>query len=225
MEVNFVVSNVFSVVSLVFYSVVYVPQMWLIYKTRSSEGISILMLMLWTQADCISLMGSIIVGLQLNIIAIGWYHFLVGLIMIGMSMWYQTNSSQTIVITVAFTLANVLACGLLMGLLTQPDLFWGDILGWVATVVYIVGRFPQLVLNYKRKSTEGLSVWMYILTMAGNTAYLLSIVVYSQEPEYLRTNLPWMILTVLLFLLDVLVLIQIGMYKNRNNTTTILPSN
>ncbi|NBP00059.1 MAG: PQ-loop repeat-containing protein [Proteobacteria bacterium] len=215
MEVNFVVSNVFSVLSLVCYSVVYLPQMWLIYKTKSSQGISILMLLFWTQADCLSLMGSIIVGLQWNLIVLGWYHFLVGVVMIVMAMWYQSNTSRMIVVTIVFVLANVLTCVLLMVLLPQPDLFWGDIIGWVATVVYVVGRFPQLILNHKTKSTEGLSVWMYILTMAGNMSYLLSIVVYSQEPYYIRTNLPWIILTVLLFFLDVVVLVQIAMYKKQ----------
>ena len=218
MEVNFVVSNVFSILSLVFYSVVYVPQMWLIYKTKSSVGISILMLLLWTQADCVSLMGSIIVGLEMNLIVIGWYHFLVGVVMIGMSMWYQSNKCTTILITMVFVVANILACALLMVLLPQQDLFWGDILGWIATVVYVVGRFPQLILNHKRKSTEGLSAWMYVLTMAGNLSYLLSIVVYSQEADYIRTNLPWMILTILLFLLDVLVLVQIGMYRVKQDS-------
>ena len=46
-----VLSYIFSICSIVFYSIVYFPQFNEIYKTKSSDGISIFTLLLYTEAD------------------------------------------------------------------------------------------------------------------------------------------------------------------------------
>jgi uncharacterized protein with PQ loop repeat len=35
---------------------------------------------------------------------------------------------------------------------------WGQIFGYICAVLYLVSRLPQLLLNYRRKSTDGLNV-------------------------------------------------------------------
>jgi uncharacterized protein with PQ loop repeat len=47
--------------------------------------------------------------------------------------------------------------------------------GYVSAVLYIASRLPQIYKNYQLKSCEGLSIWLFILSVAGNLTYVLSI--------------------------------------------------
>lgn len=49
----------------------------------------------------------------------------------------------------------------------------GEISLSISTVVYIVWFVPQLWMNYQRKSTDGLSLWMHGLLLLGYSADLL----------------------------------------------------
>jgi uncharacterized protein with PQ loop repeat len=134
-------------------------------------------------------------------------------------MRYSTNESKTerIFICIAVVI-DILLCMSLNVYIRTPELFWGDIVGWFTAVVYVVGRFPQMYMNYKRASTEGLAVGMYILTVLGNVCYLTSLLLYSSEPGYIRTNMPWIIVSVCLVLLDFVVFGQIWWYAKETKT-------
>ena len=49
------------------------------------------------------------------------------------------------------------------------------------------------ILQYKRKSTDGLSVLMFILAVFGNLTYGLSILVRQLDASYVLKHLPWLI--------------------------------
>ncbi|WPH03878.1 Hypothetical protein R9X50_00676100 [Acrodontium crateriforme] len=61
---------------------------------------------------------------------------------------------------------------------------WGQIFGYVCTVLYLGSRVPQLLLNYRRKSTEGLNALFFLFACVGNLTYVLSIFAY--EPLCIR---------------------------------------
>lgn len=51
----------------------------------------------------------------------------------------------------------------------------GHGLGWVMTVTYLAARVPQLFKNFRRGTTEGLSLFMFVLLVLGSITYVLSI--------------------------------------------------
>ncbi|KAH8155929.1 hypothetical protein CIB48_g12318 [Xylaria polymorpha] len=57
--------------------------------------------------------------------------------------------------------------------------FWGQIFGWLCAVLYLGSRVPQLLLNFQRKSTEGVSVLFFLFCCLGNLTYTLSIIAYD----------------------------------------------
>lgn len=69
--------------------------------------------------------------------------------------------------------------------------------GYASAVLYIGSRIPQIYKNYQLKSCEGLSVWLFILSVIGNLTYVFSIFAryvdqdYSQS--YITTQLPYLI--------------------------------
>ncbi|KAH0612195.1 uncharacterized protein H6S33_010247 [Morchella sextelata] len=47
----------------------------------------------------------------------------------------------------------------------------GMTVGWISTLLYLCSRLPQLILNAKRKSTEGLSIALFMAAFSGNLFY------------------------------------------------------
>lgn len=51
----------------------------------------------------------------------------------------------------------------------------GSIAGWFSGCLYLFSRIPQVIMNYRHKSVEGLSVALFAITSVGNVAYGLQI--------------------------------------------------
>ena len=94
LENNSITSIIFGILSIIFYSVVYYPQFYVIYKTKKTDGISIWMLLVWGQADFMSLIGTVILNLELSLIIIGWYHVVVGILMTLYTLYYDDEDSN-----------------------------------------------------------------------------------------------------------------------------------
>ena len=56
---------------------------------------------------------------------------------------------------------------------------WGQIFGYLCAALYLGSRIPQLLLNAKRKSTEGVSMLFFMFACVGNLTYVLSILAYA----------------------------------------------
>lgn len=210
-----ITSFVFGILSILFYSVVYYPQFYLIYKTKKTDGISIWMLLVWGQADFMSLIGTVILNLELSLIIIGWYHAVVGLLMTLYTLYYEKeNKLVKYVSVVVYYIINVSVCVYLTSKMLY-NFEAGTTVGWISSVLYIIGRFPQLYLNYRRKTTEGLSILMYVFTILGNTCYLLATLTFSIESEYVLTNMPWIVMIVVTVTMDFVVIFQSYYYKNK----------
>lgn len=220
---NSIASFVFGVLSIIFYSVVYYPQFYVIYKTKKTDGISIWMLLVWGQADFLSLVGVIVLNLELSLIIIGWYHAFIGFLMTLYTLYYEKGDKVKKYIAVGLYYGINISVSLYLTIVFLYNYEAGTVLGWASSIFYVIGRLPQLYLNYRRKTTEGLSMLMYIFTILGNTFYLLSVLAFSLEPDYIYTNLPWIFMIVITVLMDFAVLFQFRYYKKpiASNTTLV----
>jgi uncharacterized protein with PQ loop repeat len=209
------ISYFLSILSLVFYSIVYIPQFLSIYNAGSSEGISIWTILIWTQADILSLVGTILLHMPLSIIIIGWYHYYVGVLMVLFILFYTKNKNsfnfQTKCLTTSFFLViNTTICVVLNVFIKTSYDDTGAILGWITMVFYTCGRLPQIWMNYSNSSIGNLSVLMYIFTIIGNSLYVSVITV---DPEYIVENIPWIVNGIFSIILDIVVLGQYYYYE------------
>lgn len=106
---------------------------------------------------------------------------------------------------------------------------WGQIFGYICALLYLGSRFPQLLLNYRRKSTDGISMLFFLFACIGNLTYVLSILAYKpicKNPRhcrpgeasgiygrYIAVNFSWLLGSFGTLLLDAFVFIQYFMYK------------
>jgi hypothetical protein len=111
----------------------------------------------------------------------------------------------------------------------------GQVFGYLCAALYLGSRIPQLLLNYKRKSTEGVSLLFFLFACIGNLAYVLSIFAYSPVCEgdsykktghcqpgeagalywrYILVNLSWLIGSFGTLLQDLAIFTQFFLYKD-----------
>ncbi len=106
---------------------------------------------------------------------------------------------------------------------------WGQIFGYLCAVLYLGSRVPQILLNWRRKSTEGVSLLFFLFACIGNLTYVMSIFAY--EPacrvpgdcrageaaglygRYIAVNASWLIGSAGTLLLDLAIFGQFFLYR------------
>lgn len=111
---------------------------------------------------------------------------------------------------------------------------WGQIFGWLCAVLYLGSRLPQLLLNWRRKSTEGVSMLFFLFACLGNLTYVLSILAFDPKcdnetdgcapkelrhiyGQYILVNLSWLAGSAGTLLLDLGIFIQFFIYSRPND--------
>ncbi|GMI68882.1 hypothetical protein like AT4G36850 [Hibiscus trionum] len=89
----------------------------------------------------------------------------------------------------------------------------GQWLGWLMAAIYMGGRIPQIWLNIKRGSVEGLNPLMFIFALIANAAYVASILVRTSEWENIKPNMPWLLDAAVCVALDLFIISQYIYYK------------
>lgn len=105
----------------------------------------------------------------------------------------------------------------------------GQVFGYLCAVLYLGSRVPQLLLNYRRKSTEGVSLLFFLFACIGNLTYVMSIFAYRPvcsnrkhcrpgEAEsiywrYILVNASWILGSFGTLLQDSAIFIQFFLYK------------
>ncbi|KAL6722310.1 putative vacuolar membrane transporter for cationic amino acids [Lecanora helva] len=122
---------------------------------------------------------------------------------------------------------------------------WGQIFGYLCAVLYLGSRIPQLLLNYRRKSTEGVSMLFFLFACLGNLTYVMSIFAYEppcakialldnprqagfcEEGEwsrgygqYILLNTSWLIGSAGTLILDLMIFAQFWIYRERSSQET-----
>lgn len=117
----------------------------------------------------------------------------------------------------------------------------GQVFGYFCAVLYLGSRLPQLLLNYRRKSTDGVSLLFFLFACIGNLTYVLSILAYSPichggsseevmghrhrahcRPgeaaalygRYVLVNLSWLVGSAGTLLLDMAIFTQFFLYRD-----------
>ncbi|KAI9838162.1 MAG: hypothetical protein M1837_002624 [Sclerophora amabilis] len=114
----------------------------------------------------------------------------------------------------------------------------GQIFGYLCALLYLGSRVPQLLLNYRRRSTEGVSMLFFLFACIGNLTYVMSIFAYSpvcagssegghraghcrdgeaaaQYARYIAVNASWIVGSLGTLFLDMGVFVQFFIYRSK----------
>ncbi|CAK7274391.1 Putative vacuolar membrane transporter for cationic amino acids [Sporothrix epigloea] len=111
---------------------------------------------------------------------------------------------------------------------------WGQFFGYLCAIFYLGSRVPQLLLNWRRQSTDGVSMLFFMFACLGNLTYVLSIVAHDgctetssgkicspeearkQYGRYLLVNLSWLVGSLGTLLLDMCIFVQFFIYSMKD---------
>ncbi|KAK6534067.1 hypothetical protein TWF281_005406 [Arthrobotrys megalospora] len=99
--------------------------------------------------------------------------------------------------------------------------FYGQIFGYLCAVLYLGSRIPQIILNYQRKSCEGVAFLFFLFACLGNVTYVISILAYNpgkvEDGEgywrYIAVNASWLLGSLGTLGLDFVIFVQFFMYR------------
>jgi uncharacterized protein with PQ loop repeat len=112
---------------------------------------------------------------------------------------------------------------------------WGQIFGYFCALLYLGSRIPQILLNYRRKSTEGVSMLFFLFACIGNLTYVLSIFAYEPHchglhgecapgeaaadyGKYILVNASWLVGSLGTLFLDFGIFVQFFLYSVEEDT-------
>ncbi|PWW78558.1 PQ-loop-domain-containing protein [Tuber magnatum] len=99
----------------------------------------------------------------------------------------------------------------------------GQAFGYFCAVLYLASRVPQILLNYRRQSCEGISLLFFLFACIGNMTYVVSILAYVPHSEdgpgqeyrrYIAVNASWLLGSVGTLFLDLIIFAQFFWYKS-----------
>lgn len=97
----------------------------------------------------------------------------------------------------------------------------GQTFGYLCAFLYLASRIPQILLNYRRQSCEGISILFFLFAGVGNATYVLSILADTWEGDqnygrYVAVNASWLLGSVGTLLLDVGIFAQFWWYREND---------
>lgn len=214
------------------------------------SALSIWFLLLWLGGDSCNLVGSYLADqLPLQTITAVYYVF-ADLLMLTMYVYYKSRNKRQDRRTVVHVVGLACVIGFSGSLFHVPSVdskhdaspfrsrallsvsdssrvrafttkeIIGFTIGSVSSVLYLCSRLPQMYTNFKRKSTEGVSYFLFALVILGNTTYGLSVLLKNPEggqgeSSYMIHHLPWLIGSLGTLSLDIIISIQFIIYSKR----------
>lgn len=242
---------VFISVSNFLWLFVFVPQLYKNYRSKKSEGISLLLLFCMILGDIFSLMSGMAKGLNNIIIYSSIYHILLDIIIISQTLYYRIYSillnnqipdNQELIPLFAPDYINqydysyfylsfdeflFLIIGFVLVVVSQiflilsNNIILANTIAWISTFIFIVARIPQIRLNFKRKSTEGLSFLSFVIINITNLLFLTSILIIlidipsELHNKYILKNIQWISGSFSTTFFDLIIFYQF--YKFRNS--------
>ncbi|KAL7061115.1 hypothetical protein AAHC03_09081 [Spirometra sp. Aus1] len=108
------------------------------------------------------------------------------------------------------------------GFLSTTEEKIGYAIGWIGAVMYFCSRIPQIVQNFKRKSTEGLSLYLFLLAIFGNVFYGLQIFVKSIDAAFVVRSLPWILGSLGILVFDFIIMGQFVAYRHSTTNAALV---
>lgn len=296
---NRAISGITGSISISFWIIVFVPQIYENYVRKSSEGLSLLFVVLWLIGDIFNVLGGVLQGVLGTMIILAIYYTLADLILLAQFFLYPDHNnsvdalhlnpanplSETVLDEIAQDVLgedlessnsamstdnhalprvrktkkksnykSLIEFSLVSGVIFAGVIGWyvtynptendnrngngngdgngsGDghqgsdltfdplaqFFGWLSAVLYLGSRMPQILLNFQRKSCEGISFLFFLCACLGNLTYVISILAVSTSWEYLRVQASWLTGSIGTLALDFVIFLQFFVYNQEDD--------
>lgn len=283
------VSGITGSISLACWIIVFAPQIYENFRRKSSEGLSLLFIVLWLAGDVFNVLGSILQGVLPTMIILAIYYTLADVVLLWQCLLYgrgekadyihlspanplnddvlETSLSrderpETVFSdeedlevgtsgTASDSKVSALMSGLFKTFMVSLVIFAGlvgwyisyikdthhgkkhpgkkhdsqnlvydplaQFFGWLCALFYLGSRIPQILLNFKRKSCDGISFMFFLFACLGNLTYVISILAIDTSWYYLWVNSSWLAGSFGTLALDFTIFVQFFLYNENED--------
>lgn len=250
----------------------FAPQIYENFRRKSSEGLSLMFIILWLAGDVFNVLGAVLQGVLPTMIILAVYYTLADIVLLVQCLMYGNGNqpdyvhlspanplNEDVLETVLsrdnsdfdetdgdlpsvndtkfsptkaflyklFMVLLVFSAGLISWYITYvkdsgkrhkpPAELEFDPLaqffGWLCAFLYLGSRVPQILLNYERKSCEGISFMFFLFACLGNLTYVISIMAIDISWHYLWVNSSWLVGSLGTLGLDFTIFVQFFLYN------------
>lgn len=212
------------------------PQLYRNCKKGSAEDVSTYLLLFWLLGDTMNTIGIFLTN-QLLFQKISCILFItVDVLALSQKLYYYTSNNivdsiRTIItITLPLYLLETVPCvdaSPIKDLSTSEsfessEFCWccsheivhdssGVVLGYLASMIYICSRFPQ-ILKLRTEKKTNLPASMFMCAILGNITYISSILINTTNVNVLITVAPWLLCSICVMTLDCVILYHVKLY-------------
>lgn len=229
--------------------IVLIPQLYTNYILKRTDSLSLSLIISWIYGDILVIVSGYLKNSNQMVIYGSVYHIGL-IVLLGCQVLYYRNkmsyttlsngsytyvatsdtSSDTTSDTTSDTLFThsekryiffaIMSLVISIPLIrVYPDVM-ADIFGWAALSLFVLSRIPQILLNYTRKTTHGLSMSSFVLINISNYVSLASILVDVYTYDDVLANIQWIISPFMTTILDVIIIYQSKMYVTEGEDVT-----
>lgn len=87
-----------------------------------------------------------------------------------------------------------------------------QLFGYLSAALYLGSRVPQILLNFQRKSCEGISFLFFLFACLGNITFITSVLAISRDYQYLLLNASWLMGSSGTLIMDFIIFLQFFAY-------------
>lgn len=101
-----------------------------------------------------------------------------------------------------------------------PELVYdplAQVFGWLCAILYLGSRVPQILLNFERKSCEGISFMFFLFACLGNLTYVISILSIDTSWYYIWVNSSWLAGSLGTLFMDFTIFVQFFLYSENQS--------
>ena len=208
--------------SMVFWIFAQIPQLVKNFRSGSVKSLSKIFLLIWLLGDFLNLIGSILTYQQQFQIRLATYFVTIDMIMIlqfyflsdsSASIPLLRSSSSLILFLPSVASSSIEASAASSSLEMFDSYKIGLFLSWICAVLYLSSRIPQIILNFQRKSCDGLSLTMFMFAFMGNFTYASSLLISQID---IWGSLPFLVGSLGTLCQDLFILYQSWIYEDQS---------
>lgn len=95
----------------------------------------------------------------------------------------------------------------------DSEMNWlAQLFGYLSAALYLGSRVPQILLNFQRKSCEGISFLFFLFACLGNITFITSVLAISRDYQYLLLNASWLMGASGTLIMDFIIFLQFFAY-------------
>ena len=211
LSLGFVITNIIISVF------VLIPQMYLNYKIKSSKAISILLLIDIFWGGIMSLVSAILKQASMSIIYIGIHFTIINIIFLSQVIYYRIFTFNE---KILIFILSIICFGAIISTLVLQTEISINLLAWSASFLFCISKFPQIYLNYKRGTVDGLSFATFSTMLFTNICFISSILINAidkQKPfiDLVILNIQWISSSLISMCASFVILYQFYYYKEK----------